>query len=169
MPNTVTITGFKEYAAKLERVAKEFPDDLDFIAKEAADSWARLADRSAPKDFGKLHGYIKASPVKSGVWEVTSPQEYSAYMEWGTKSRAVIPADLQAYAAQFRGPGTGKNPKELIYAWVLRKGLGKEAQWPIFISIMRTGVNPHPFFFKHREFIQTQMNGDLKQLLETLD
>jgi hypothetical protein len=168
LPNTVTITGFKEYGAKLQKAITQFPNELDEAAKFAAANWTQLADRAAPKDFGKLHGSISAKQDKVGVWEVVSPKEYSAYMEWGTKSRARIPAELQGYAAQFRGTGAGKGVKELIYAWVLRKGLGKDAQWPIFISIMRTGVNPHPFFFIHRPVIEKQLFADLKQILETI-
>lgn len=167
--NTVTITGFKEFSGKLERLSKQFPAELNEAAKFAAATWAQLADRDAPKDFGKLSGSISPSQERVGVWDVNSPQLYSPYMEWGTKSRVSVPAELQGYASQFIGAGTGKGVKELIYAWVLRKGLGKEAQWPIFISIITKGVKPHPFFFKQRPIVEKQLIGDLKQIIETLD
>ena len=169
MPNTITISGFKEFGDKLNKLAAEFPQDLDDAARDAADSWAKLADRSAPIDMGKLHGGINISQQKEGVWDVNSPKEYSPYMEWGTKTYVSVPAELQTYAARFKGAGTGTNPKELIYAWVLRKGLGAKAQWPIFISIMKKGVRPHPFFFIHMPTIEKQLLDDLKQMIETTD
>lgn len=169
MAAQVTISGFQEFGDKLEKLAEKFPQDLDDAAKFAAQTWAQLADRSAPKDFGKLSGSISTAQQSKGVWEVDSPKEYSPFMEWGTKLRTNVPPDLSDYAAQFIGFSSGGgNVKELIYAWVLRKGLPKSAQWPIFKSIIITGVRPHPFFFIHKPVIERQLIQDLNQMLEGL-
>jgi hypothetical protein len=170
MPNQVTISGFKEFGDKMNKLATQWPGLLDNIAGEAAGKWATLADLSAPIDQGYLHNAVSSTPVSAGVWEVTSPALYSPYMEWGTKTLVNVPSDLSSYASQFMGGGgQGANVKQMIYEWVLRKGLAKSAQWPIFISIMRKGVRPHPFFFQHRPVVEQQLMGDLKQLIESID
>lgn len=169
MPNSVTITGFKEYSDKVKRAAKEFPGELDEAAKFAAATWQQLSSRAAPKDFGKLAGGISTNQEKQGVWDVNSSKEYSPYMEWGTKSLTSVPAELQSYAAQFRGRGTGAGVKDLIYAWVLRKGLPASAQWPIFMKIMRVGITPHPYFFIQRPVVEKQLLGDLQQIIDSLE
>jgi hypothetical protein len=168
MPNQVTITGFKEYQAKLDRLAKEFPDDLDEVSHNAARTWARNADRDAPRDFGKLAGRIEEAPVSPGIWDVNSPQEYSPYMEWGTKSRVSVPAELQSYAAQFKrkGPPGGA---QAIYDWARRVGIPQNAWIFVYLSIIRKGVHPHPFFFKQRPIVEKQLITDLQQIIETLD
>lgn len=166
----MTISGLQEFGDKLTTFAQKFPDALNQIAGNAADEWAKAADRSAPRDQGRLGPHISSVNVTSGVWEVVSPEQYSPYMEWGTKSKASVPPELASYASQFLGGGSGggASAKQLIYEWVLRKGLDKKAQWPIFISIMKNGVRPHPFFFIHMARIQKQLFDDLNQLMEQL-
>jgi hypothetical protein len=169
LPNTVTIKGFKEYSDKLNKLSTQFPEQLDDIAEIAAQQWEQLAKRDVPVDQGFLKSGISHKQEALNKWEIVSSKEYSPYMEWGTKSRVNVPAELQSYAAQFRGGSPGAKVKGLIYEWVLRKGIPKEAQWPIFISIMRNGVKPHPFFFIQRPIVEKQLMNDLKQLIETLD
>lgn len=168
MPNTVTITGFKEFSDKMEKFSQLLPGELDAAAETAAQSWATNASRDAPKDQGKLHNNIRPVFVKDGVWEAASTSLYSPFMEWGTKSRVSIPAELQAYAAQFRqkGPPGGA---QAIYDWARRVGIPQNQWIFVYLSIIRKGVHPHPFFFKQRPIVEKQLLGDLQQILETLD
>lgn len=168
LPNTVTIRGFKEFSDKMDKFSKILPGELDAAAEIAAQTWARNADRDAPKDQGKLHGNIKPIKATEGVWEVVSPSLYSPFMEWGTKSRVSVPAELQGYASQFRGKGPPGGAKA-IYEWARRVGIPQNQWIFVYLSIIRKGVHPHPFFFKQRPIVEKQLIGDLQQILETLD
>lgn len=97
--------------------------------------------------------------------EVVSPAEYSAYVEWGTKTRVSVPPELQSYAAQFRGGKGAGDAKKMIYAWMDRVGVPKDRQWVVFISIITKGIHPHPFFFIQKPVVEKQLIGDIKAIL----
>lgn len=170
--NGITLTGWKEFEQKALDMSKLLEDEMDEAAELAARTWAQGAARDAPKDFGKLSGHI--SPSKGefvGQWEVNSPMQYSPFMEWGTKLRAFVPGELSDYASQFQhvdfSVPTEGGLKEIIYAWAQRKGIPKAAWWPIYITIRRIGVTPHPFFFTQRPIVEKQLLGDLEQMINT--
>lgn len=167
MPANTTISGFKEFADKCNKLPAELLHDFDEAAEFAAADWELKAKQDAPKDIGFLAGGISHKKNKPGDWEVVSAAEYSAYMEWGTRGKARVPADLAAYAAQFKGPTGQADAKKFIFAWAKRVGLPEDAWWPVYISIMVNGVNPHPYFFVQQPVIETQFIKDLKQIIET--
>lgn len=167
MPTTVTLKGFKEFEDKLRNLPKQLEKEIDFVVEDAAGLWEQRAKQDAPKDQGRLVQQISRKRVAVMNWEVVSPSEYSAYLEWGTKSRVSVPSDIAGYAAQFRG-GTGSgDAKKMIYAWMARVGIPPEAQWPVFISIIVTGIKPHPYFFIQTPFVEKQLYNDIKQILTT--
>lgn len=167
MPTTITIKGFKEFADKCNKMPAELLEDFDEAASEASAKWELLAEQAAPRDQGGLASGISHKKNKPGEWEVVSAKEYSAIMEWGSRLKVRVPSELAAYAAQFKGQPLGQDPKKFIFAWAKRVGLPEDAWWPVFISIMRTGVNPHPFFFVQKTIVEQQFISDLKQIIET--
>lgn len=167
MPASITISGFKEFANKCNKLPGELLQDFDEAAGFAAAEWELRAKRDAPKDVGFLAGGISHKRVAQDNWKVASASDHSPYMEFGTRSKARIPADLVAYASQFKGPTGQTDAKKFIFAWAKRVGLPEDAWWPVFISIMRFGVNPHPFFFVQKPVIEAQFIKDLKQIIET--
>lgn len=128
--------------------------------------------RLAPVDEGGIRQSTTVKKVNELETELVSPKHYTPFMEFGTKSRARIPSELQEYAKQFnlKGPNIGFDAFFLIIlAWVRRKGIAGrfsvktkrrvgsknqqlvedfEVAWPIAMSILRKGVHPHPFFFQ---------------------
>jgi len=167
MPNTITLTGWKEFENKLNKLPGELLEDFDEAAGFAVQEWDGLAKRAAPKDVGFLAGGISHKQNKPGEWEVVSAKEYSAYMEWGTRLKVRVPADLTAYASQFKGATGQTDAKKFIFAWAKRVGIPEEGWWPVYISIMRKGVNPHPFFFVQRPIVEKMFIEDLKQIINT--
>jgi hypothetical protein len=168
MPTTITLTGFKEFEAKLANMPKILESEIGGEVRYAAEEWAGFAKRDAPKDVGFLAGGIDAKHLQPLVSEVTSNAEYSAYMEWGTKTRVHVPGDLLAYAATFKGKGIGGgNMKDLIFSWCKRKGIAPNLWWPIFISIARFGVHAHPFFFIQVPLVEKQLFENVKRILTT--
>lgn len=137
MPNTITLTGWKEFEEKLAAGFKFFENEIDEAVGLAALTWAKGAARDAPKDFGRLAQRISVFKEKHGTWGVASPVFYSPYQEWGTGSSAVIPADLISYASQ----------------WWTHK--------------VHVGIRPHVYFFVQKPIAEKQLLGDLEQMINT--
>lgn len=120
-------------------------------------------------------GGIKQSTVVMKVSELEvellSSKHYAPFMEFGTKKRVRIPAEVQEFAAQFniKGPNIGFDAfLSIVTAWVKRKGIDSKASYPIALSILRHGVKPHPFFFdpffKERDVIVKNVEAVLKDV-----
>lgn len=184
--NSITLTGWKEFEKKALDMTKLLPKEMNIAARTAAQTWEQLADRDAPIDFGGLRQGISSHKISDGNWEVVSSKNYSAFMEWGTKSHVSVPADLTDYAMQFKGTGTGDYFEFLnnILDWVKRHGLARITNsytgksrtskndlilvaQTIAFFIMKYGVRPHPFFFKQKPIAESQLLEDLEQMINT--
>lgn len=165
MPNTITLKGFKEFQDKLKRLPPTIKAEVDDVVQDAGATWEELAKQDAPKDQGLLAGQITNKSLGLMKNEVTSPSEYSAIQEWGSKTRVKVPAELQSYAAKFKGKPTGGDAKKMIYAWMNRVGIPEDRQWIVFISIITKGVHPHPYFFIQRPIVEKQFIADIKHIL----
>ena len=168
MPTSITLSGWKEF----EQLAKDMPkilqSEVNGEVEDAGRLWAAGAKRDAPIDQGFLRGLITSRSLGVMWAEVTSAANYSAWIEWGTKTRVNVPTELQAYAAQFRGGGSGAgNAKQMIYAWMNRVGVPQQFQWPVFFSIITKGIHPHPFFFIQVPLVQKQLIGNVTKILKT--
>jgi hypothetical protein len=190
MANPITITGFKEFNNKLKSLPKEVKDEAGLHVRDAAEKWSELAQLAAPVDQGFLRARIKPKEISQMNWEVISASEGSAWMEWGTKRKAKVPAAMAAYAQQFKGKGNGTAEQAInnLMGWVERKGIrfdsaglyasGKkkgqnkklsleQTAYIIFHFIMINGIKPQPFFFKHKQAVEAELVGSLRQLLST--
>lgn len=150
------------------------------IVREELASFGTLtvnqAKRLAPVDEGLLRNSISATfPISSKGYTVTITVNvnYAAYIEFGTKSFAAahvssLPPDWQAFAAQFKGKGSGTFQEfvKVLTEWVMRKGFAaeqtksgnrsksqssieaqKQAAYMIALSILRKGIRPHPYLW----------------------
>ena len=169
MPNQVTLKGFDEFQRKLKALPPQLKKQAGALVYDAAQLWEEKAKQDVPVDQGRLQSLITAKRVAEMTSETVSAADYSAYIEWGTKSRVRVPADISAYAQQFRGVGSKGNAKEMIYAWMNRVGIPADKQWFVYISIVTKGIHPHPYFFIQRPFVQKQLFTDLEHMLNTLD
>jgi hypothetical protein len=137
----------------------------------------RDAKLLAPVDENYLKGaiYHKATEINTMIgMEVGCKADYAAYMEFGTRKFAAayvatLPPDWQAFAAQYKGKGSGGSFNDFvmaIMAWVERKGIGslktksgnksksaasyeamQQAAYWIALNIIQNGVKPHPFLY----------------------
>lgn len=167
MPNSIKLTGFKEFSTKLKNLPATVIKEVDHEVQDGGQLWAQLAKRDAPVDQGRLKGTIHSAKKGEMINEITANAEHAPYVEWGTKSKVRVPADIADYAAQFRGGGSGTNAKEHIYAWMKRVGIPPERQWFIFISIIVNGITPHPFFFIQRPIVEKQLFLNIDNILKT--
>jgi hypothetical protein len=130
---------------------------LDFVDR---------AQDAAPINVGVLKGQITSTQLAEMDWKVTSGADYSAFIEFGTRSRVQVPADLAQYAQQFKGGNGGGDAKTAIYEWCRLKGIDEKNWWWIFIKIMTVGINPHPFFFIQREPVYKQLVKDCQEAIK---
>ena len=145
---SIQFKGFDEYSKNVQNAATSLPILADLEASATAIDIERLAKQAAPVNLGNLRATINHEKISAGVYAIRVSADYAAYIEFGTKSRVQIPSGLEQYAAQFKGPGTGKGKaKDMIYAWCKSKGIPEEAWLWIYISIMVKGIKAQPFLF----------------------
>lgn len=168
MPNQVTLKGFDEFQRKLKALPPQLKKQAGALVYDAAQLWEEKAKLDAPKDQGRLVGMIRAKKVAEMTSETVSAADYSAYIEWGTKSRVRVPAELASYAQQWKGV-TAPGGAKAIYEWCMRVGIPQNAWVFVYLSIMRNGIYAHPFFFKQMPFVQKQLVSDIEFMLNTLD
>jgi hypothetical protein len=161
------VQGLAELKKKFGRIPSDVAAEVDAEMHAASQEYVTLAVRDAPKDRGILIQGISADAKGIMRHEVVSSSPISAYLEFGTRTRVQVPADLAAYAQQFMGPGaSGGDAKKAIYEWCRRNGIPKEAWYPIYKKIMTVGINPHPYFFKQRGPVMAELKKNLKPALE---
>ena len=167
MPSIV-LSGFEEFQGKLKGLPALMQREVGAEIQDASRRWESRAKQAAPVDQGRLRNSITSR--KTGVMsaEVTVNSEDAPWLEWGTKTKVRVPSELQAYASQFRGKGSGRDAKKMIYEWCKRNGIPEEAWYPIYRSIMRFGINPHPFFFIQLPLIQVELRKNIPNILNTL-
>lgn len=164
---SIEVKGLKDLQKKIGRIPENVKQETDGLMALAANDYMNRAVGDAPVDQGILRNEISSYRDGEMNYVVVSGAEWSAFIEFGTKSRVQIPADLTTYAAQFKGGGISSGDvKQRIFDWCKRVGIPQEAWYPVFINIMTIGIHPHPFFFKHREEVLKQLMNDLKPAIE---
>jgi hypothetical protein len=166
--------------------------EIDAEMASVANEFVNRAVSDAPVDQGLLKNLITC--YREGVmdWKITSGANYSAFIEFGTRSRVQVPSDLAEYAAQFKGENpTGGGFYEFamsILKWMERKGITagsydvktrkrvgtNEEKFDedvrlaeaIAYSILKKGVKPHPYFFKQLPQAQADMNRNLSAVVQ---
>lgn len=175
----VKITGMAGLKAEFASMAVELPKIVDGEMQSMAQEWVRLAKTDAPADQAALRGAI--SYLKNdNRYEIVAQTFYAPFMEFGTKGKYRPIPGTEQIATQFKGYKGGDFMDLLrnIVRWVKRKGItgtysvktrrrtgnkinqlaeDYSAAWPIAISILKYGINPHPFFFKQMHIVWPQM------------
>jgi hypothetical protein len=162
----IDVKGLKELQEKFKEIPVQVAEEVDGAMGVAAVDFENRAQDAAPRNAGRLAGDITHDHLGVMDWKVVSPLEYSAYVEWGTRSRVQVPPDLAQYAAQFKGGNGGGDAKTAIYEWCRLKGIDEKNWWWIFIKIMTVGINPHPFFFIQREPVYKQLVKDCQEAIK---
>jgi HK97 gp10 family phage protein len=185
---TAKIEGADKVLLALQNIGKEKIALVDDRLKIGANEIAARAKQLAPTDESFLKQGISAKSVSRLEYEVVSQRKYAAYMEFGTKKKAKIPAGLESVAQKYQGKGGGTFQELLksITEWVRRKGIsgtysvktkrrtGRKADrmiedlevaYPIAWSIAKHGVKPHPSFFPAFNEIKPQIVKDIKDIV----
>lgn len=186
----IEVRGLNKLMRKIGEIPQTIRDETDALMSAASNNLVNKAVESAPIDQGILKSQITFKRQDEMKYEVVSGASWSAFIEFGTKSRVKVPAEFAAYAAQFKGKGRGQPGKRFydsILAWVKRKKItgtynvktrrrdgsavdrqieDEQTAFAIYLSIMRHGVKPHPFFFVHVPAVRTQFEKGMKQVIK---
>lgn len=176
----VKVTGLAGLKAEFASMSKELPDIVSGELETMSQEWVKLAKTDAPADQGALRGSITYYPAGPMKYEIVAQKFYAPFMEFGTKGKYQPIPGTEAIAAEFKGYKGGDFMEllRMIVRWVKRKGItgtysvktrkrsgnkinqfaeDYSAAWPIAMSILKNGVNPHPFFFKQMHIVWPQM------------
>jgi len=166
MANSFKIDGLAGLKDQVNGLIADIEQEIGFEIEASAQNIVRDAKRLAPVDQGQLVNGINYKKISPAEYEVVSEAPYSAYLEFGTGAKVQVPAGYEEFAAQFKGqkgPGTLDEFFLNILDWVKSKGItgaatGKrkgsqfnsdqqnyDVAYAIFLSILKKGINPHPF------------------------
>jgi len=189
---TISIQGLEGLKERLQKATDTQLQEVSAEMEESMRIMVARAKEDAPKDMGRLVGSISYQKLNQFEFEMVCQVGYAAYVEFGTKSKVVIPPGLEAEAAKAKGKGSGDYFDFLnaILDWVKRKGIGFErftetnkvrsrfgqktisrqdrlhdVAERIAFTIIRNGIKPHPFFFKQLETEKPQLLNRLQQIL----
>jgi hypothetical protein len=165
----VNLIGFKELASKMAKLPVTIQKEIGAEIQFAAEDFRARAIKDAPADVGFLRGQITVKRNSEMSAEVISGSQYSAPMEFGTKSKfQAIPG---INSSEFKGlprGGTWLQFIENIKKWTKRKGIPVSASYPIARSIFKFGVRPHPFFFKQIAPVRRDLFRNVRNILKDL-
>ncbi len=156
MAISLKVKGLDEVIKKFDELAVNTKEDvtvaLDVFGQNVVRDAKQLVSINSSDEGGLLRGID--SSIGSLSVTITSRQNYSAYIEFGTRKFAAsyvssLPADWQTFAATFKGRGEGDFKTFLlsIMRWVKRKGIDNKAAYPIAMKILRNGIRPRPFLY----------------------
>jgi HK97 gp10 family phage protein len=189
---TIDTTNFKAGTKAFKNLINAVPGKVSRVLNASAEEIVQKAKRNAPADRGQIRQGISADTSQLLEKHVTSHAPYSAYIEFGTGKYAAMkvaeyPSDIQAFAQQFKGKGSGDYYEFLnaILDWVKRHHLAqitnsytgrkrtKKADLllvaeAIAWSIIKNGIHPHPFmipaFIDQKDILLRDMRTMLNQL-----
>lgn len=198
-PFTISVQGLNKLQGKIKAAPAKIRKEIGGELRDSANKINAKQLRLLPVDEGGLKQGTIVKHVNDLEHELLSSKRYAPFMEFGTKSKAVIPAELQSFAKQFNQSGPSLKFEDflkIIAAWVRRKGLdsrtaitgrystktkrrlgSKSTQaaedeavaWPIAVSILKKGVNPHPFFYAPYLEEKPKIIKQVKKILDSID
>ena len=185
----VNVIGLDSYLKRLETAKKtvqaEVSGEIGDAALKFRDDAARTAVANGG-DRGTLAKSISAQQNNLFNWTVAVGATYGAFVEFGTKGKARVPAGFEDVAARFKGfKGNGGKLYDAIYQWVKRKGItatysvktqrrtkskgeDKRTQQIAFLiarSIYRYGITPKPFFYMQVTPVRNQLFERIKVIM----
>lgn len=136
---SIKVEGLEALKKKFKELPKVVTTELDANLHAISGQYQNKAVQAAPVDLGLMRNSITVDHAVLNH-EVVSHAPYSAYVEFGTITRVNVPPGFEEFAARFKG-----------------KGLRKTG-----------GIHPHPFFFPHIPWAQTEVQKVAKKVIEKL-
>lgn len=193
---SVQVKGLAGLQKQIDTASEKVKQVCEQEVQAAGQEWVAGAVRDAPVDQAGLKGSIsfKQSDTHTAQSslisvEIVAQKFYAPFIEFGTKGKYQPIAGTEEIAAQFKGYKGGDFMEllRMIVRWVKRKGItgtysvktqrrtgnkinqfaeDYSAAWPIALSILKNGINPHPYFFKQGDIIWPAMVKRMQQALQ---
>ncbi|WP_343692766.1 hypothetical protein [Chitinophaga sp.] len=111
------------------------------------------------------HQFVKV--LNPYTFEVGNSAKWAPFVEWGTGKQVKVPAELQSYANQFKGPypGTWDEFEENIEAWLGRHGIDKSKKYMLMNAILERGLKAKPFLWPAYQKNKAKLIAQIKSLL----
>ena len=192
----VQIKGLGELQKQIVTASEDVRKVCEQEVTAAGQDWVAGAVRDAPVDQGGLKGAISFKNTNTNTAqssliavEIVAQKFYAPFVEFGTKGKYRPIPGTETIAEQFKGYKGGdiQEMLRMIVRWVRRKGItgtysvktrnrtgnkinqfaeDYSAAWPIVMSILKNGINPHPYFFKQADTVWPQMIKRMQAALE---
>lgn len=145
----INVTGQKKIIANFKKFGEEGIKETEKLLKFKSQEITAEAKREAPVNLGNLRANIENEKITPLEYRITAKAFYSAYMEFGTGKKVSVPPEFSPMALEFKGKGKGdfKEGLERIKAWCNKHGIPENAAYPIFMSILKKGLEPQPFMY----------------------
>lgn len=168
---TVEIQGLQQLLNKNRNLPKKMEVEIEGELIDGGNRMVQGAVAAAPGDQGILRAEISSFKVGRLTISYVSGALHSGYQEFGTKSKVRVPAGLEQYAAEVKAQvnTTSLSAWEAISQWCKRQGIEQRLWWPIFRSIMVSGINPRPFFFPQVSRQMPIIIANIRKVLASLD
>lgn len=171
---TVEVIGGKKLAKRLKVLGDEAPDAF----KEVVDDTATFAHAQAMNHINKNvntgTGHLKQSMYVDLSGEdfaiVGNRADYAPYVEFGTGKKVIVPPEFSQLASRMQSRPTKsfKEGLEAIKDWCKRLGIEVKNAYPIFMSILRTGVRPRPFLYPAFQMGKRYMEKETEKMIKKL-
>jgi hypothetical protein len=174
------IKGLEALDTLLKKYAGQLPDEVNMELSAGAEDIARTARTIAPVGVtGLLRSKIIVNHAPF-IHEVVADTDYAPFVEFGTGKKVKIPAGLEQYAAQFKGPtnrGNINDFRKSLAEWVRRKGITGNARgagsdddryiayW-MSIRILQNGIKAQPFFFRSADANYPKIIARVEEVLK---
>lgn len=165
----MAIRGVREVISELQNFGKDIEKKINLEIEAIAIQVEADAKKLAPKNFGKLAQSISHSKVKDLVWKVTVNEVYGAFLEFGTGTKVVVPAEFADMAKTFKGnkQGTYKQGLESIKVWCRSRGIDEKFAFVIFAKILGAGISPQPYLYPAYKRGEKDLLKNLEKLLKS--
>lgn len=146
---TYELRGVTEAINRMKSAAINIEKEIDAELIAAVVKMEQGAVAKVPVDEGRLKGAISWQKAGRLEYNLGAKMGYAAFVEFGSRLKVNVPAELQAWAAQFNLEAGQQGPGQMkaIFAWCKRKGIGPRQAFWIYRSLMGKGQAPHPFMW----------------------
>lgn len=170
---TFEIQGLDKLKAKIKALPKDVQEEvvgeIQAWGNEVNALQLSLISQQKIQDFGGLQQNTKAMPTPDGV-ELISNVFYAPFVEFGTGAKVKVPAEVAAYASQFRGKkkGTFRDFVVKMGEWLKRKGYDPKLAFIAALNKIKNGSEARPYFFdpyiKKRRILIQRINKVISDL-----
>jgi hypothetical protein len=182
----IKIEGLSKVVASIDSGSKDFRKKAAEIIRNNVGEMVKNAKRDAPHDMGKLRNSITVQKNGEFEYEMVCQSSIAPFMEFGTKGRYQPIPGVDASEFKSNKGESGKGFYDSILEWVKRKQIGvtysvktrrkegtavdrqiqfEQIAFAIYLSIVRHGVRPQPFFYQQGPKQEPKINADFQQLV----